>query len=60
MAVIKKEQLLFSGRGALDSRALVTTYANLLKASTWTESIKEADGTTKEICTAYNGMIVAV
>lgn len=34
MAVIKKEQLLYVGRGPLDSRSLITTYDNLFKDTT--------------------------
>ena len=60
MAVIKKEQLLYAGREPLDSRSRVTKYDNLFKDATWKKSIKAADGTTQEIGTAYNGMIVAV
>lgn len=60
MAVIKKEQLLYVGRGPLDSRSLITTYDNLFKDTTWRKSIKAEDGTAQEVCIAYNGMIVAV
>lgn len=60
MAVIKKEQLLYTGRGPLDSRSLVTKYDDLFKDTTWKKSIKAEDGTTQEVCIAHNGMIVAV
>lgn len=55
MAMIKRDQLQYSGRGPLDSKALVKEYAMLLDASTWTTTV---DNT--EMFTAYNGMIVAV
>ena len=42
----------FSGRGPLDSKSLVKTYADLLNPATWASE----SGTT----TAYNGMITAV
>lgn len=47
----KADQLRFKGRGPLDAKSLVKTYAELLNSSTWT-----IDGT----LVAYNGMIVAV
>lgn len=47
----KADQLRFKGRGPLDAKSLVKTYAELLDAETW-----DVDGT----LVAYNGMIVAV
>ena len=47
----RADQQLYKGRGPLDSKALVKTYADLLNLETWTE-----EGT----LIAYNGMIVAV
>jgi hypothetical protein len=47
----KADQLRFKGRGPLDAKSLVKTYAELLNTETWT-----IDGT----LVAYNGMIVAV
>jgi hypothetical protein len=44
-------QYAYSGRGPLDSKALVKTYAELLNTSTWLVNEK---------ATAYNGMLVAV
>ena len=60
MAVMKKDQLLYTGRGPLDSRSLVTRYDDLFKDTTWVKSVKADDGTTQNICVAHNGMIVAV
>lgn len=51
MAVFKNDQQLYLGRGPLDAKSLVKTYADLFSESTWTK-----DGT----LVAYNGMIVAV
>jgi hypothetical protein len=52
MAILKSaDQFKYVGRGPLDSKAIVRTYAELLLTSTWT---------TDETLTAYNGMIVAV
>lgn len=52
MAIAKSaNQYKFSGRGPLDSKALVKTYAELLDPATWTVDEKNA---------AYNGMITAV
>lgn len=53
--MIKRDQLVFSGRGPLDAKTLVKTYAELLNVSTWT---KQVDG--EDLLVAYNGMIVAV
>lgn len=47
----KTDQLRFTGKGPLDAKSLVKTYANLLSVDTWT-----VDGT----LVAYNGMITAV
>lgn len=56
MAIIsKKDQLLYAGRGPLDSKALVKTYAELLALNTWTKII---DGNSTFV--AYNFMIVSV
>lgn len=52
MAIAKSaNQYKFSGKGPLDSKALVKTYAELLDTATWTIDGKVA---------AYNGMITAV
>jgi hypothetical protein len=52
MAVEISSQYKYTGRGPLDSKMLVKTYADLLNESTWlTEANK---------LSAYNGMIVAV
>lgn len=34
MAMIKRDQLVYSGKGPLDSKSLVKTYAELLDTST--------------------------
>ena len=44
-------QYLYTGRGPLDPKSLVTTYDELLNKDTWTEGSSVV---------AYNGMIVAV
>ena len=52
MATQKKvDQLLYKGRGPLDAKSIVKTYADLTKASTWSYD---------DTLVAYNGMIVAV
>ena len=52
MAIMKKsDQFIFTGRGPIDAKSLVRTYADLLSVDTWT-----LDGS----LVAYNGMIVAV
>lgn len=52
MAIIpSSNQYKFTGKGPVDSKTLVKTYANLLTENTWQE-----DGAN----IAYNGMIVAV
>lgn len=53
MATIQKklDQLVYKGRGPLDARSVVRTYADLTTAETWTY-----DNT----LVAYNGMLVAV
>lgn len=52
MAIIpSSNQYKFTGKGPVDSKTLVKTYANLLAENTWQE-----DGAN----IAYNGMIVAV
>ena len=55
MAMVKRDQLVYSVKGPLDSKSLVKTYAELLDTNTWTNQL---DG--KDVFTAYNGMIVAV
>ena len=49
--LIKNDQQLYKGRGPLDSKSLVKTYAELLNINTWTK---------EDTLVAYNGMIVAV
>lgn len=49
--IIDSNQYKHTGRGPLDAKALVKTYADLLSAETWTVDGKIA---------AYNGMITAV
>lgn len=34
MAMVKRDQLVYSGKGPLDSKALIKTYAELLSTST--------------------------
>ena len=52
MAIQKKaDQLLYKGRGPLDPKSVVKTYADLTNTETWTYD---------ETLVAYNGMIVAV
>ena len=52
MAIINKsDQLRYIGRGPLDSKALVDTYANLTSVDYWTENT---------VLVAYNYMITAV
>ena len=52
MALVKDtNQYFYSGKGPLDTKSLVKTYAELMDVSTWTK-----DST----FVAYNGMIVAV
>jgi hypothetical protein len=45
------KQYLYTGRGPLDPKSLVSTYAQLVDAATWTEGSS---------IVAYNGMLVAV
>lgn len=47
----KADQQLYLGRGPVDAKALVKTYAELLNVNTWTKD---------DMLIAYNGMIVAV
>lgn len=47
----KADQLKYKGRGPLDAKSLVKTYADLLKVDTWILD---------DALVAYNGMIVAV
>ena len=52
MAIIpSSNQYKFTGKGPVDSKTLVKTYANLLTENTWQENGANI---------AYNGMIVAV
>lgn len=51
MAVFKYDQQLYVGRGPLDAKSLIKTYAELLNVNTWTK---------EDTLIAYNGMIVAV
>lgn len=56
MAIMNKsDQLRYTGKGPLDAKSLIKTYAELLNISTWTTSINGTDA-----FVAYNGMIVAV
>ena len=55
MAIIKRDQLIYAGKGPLDSKSLVKTYADLTATATWNIQIDD-----KDTCIAYNGMIVAV
>lgn len=49
--LLKNDQQLYKGRGPLDSKSLVKTYAELFNINTWTK---------EDTLIAYNGMIVAV
>lgn len=52
MAIAKSaDQFKYSGKGPIDAKALVKTYAELFDSTTWTVDGKSA---------AYNGMITAV
>ncbi len=52
MAIQKRaDQQLYTGKGPLDAKSLVKTYADLLNINTWTAN---------DTFVAYNGMIVAV
>jgi hypothetical protein len=51
MAIKSPDQYKYSGKGPLDAKSLVKTYAELLSESTWTLDGKNV---------AYNGMITAV
>jgi hypothetical protein len=56
MAIMNKSgQYLYTGRGPIDAKSLVKTYAELSDVNTWTIDI---DG--KNTLIAYNGMITAV
>jgi len=50
-----RDQLLYLGKGPLDAKSLVKTYAELLDTATWTVAV---DGT--DTFVAYNSMIVGV
>lgn len=57
MAILKKtDQLTYVGRGPLDAKTAVQTFAELLDVSKWTAKLTETDST----FVAYNGMLVAV
>jgi hypothetical protein len=51
-----KNQYKFAGKGPVDAKALIKTYAELLKVETW--QVTNESGA--KINTAYNGMITAV
>lgn len=51
MAIISPDQYKYSGKGPLDAKELVKTYAELLNPDTWLISGKT---------TAYNGMVTSV
>lgn len=51
MAIFKKDQQFYLGKGPLDAKSTIKTYAELLDSNTWTK---------ENIFCAYNGMIVAV
>ena len=55
MAIDKRDQLLYVGKGPLDAKTLVKTYAELTNPATWTVNV---DGT--DTFVAYNSMIVGV
>lgn len=56
MAIMNKaDQLRYTGKGPLDAKSLVKTYADLLNIDTWTATVNGAAA-----FVAYNGMIVAV
>lgn len=56
MAIYSSNQYKYSGKGPLDAKSLVKTFADLTNAATW--YIKNSAG--KDVMTAYNGMITAV
>lgn len=56
MAINSANQYIYTGKGPLDAKSLVKTYAALTSEATW--QIKKANGSTASV--AYNGMIVAV
>ena len=49
--ITKSDQFLYTGRGPIDSKALVKTYAELTNPATWTVN---------SVLVAYNGMVTAV
>jgi hypothetical protein len=56
MAIMNKsDQLRYTGKGPLDAKSLIKTYAELLSINTWTATVNGTD-----TFVAYNGMIVAV
>lgn len=52
---LRQDQQLYVGKGPLDPKSLVKTYAELLSYNKWTD-----DGTANGTFIAYNGMITAV
>jgi hypothetical protein len=54
-AILNSNQYRYTGRGPLDDKALVKTFADLTSEATW----KIASGN-KSVMTAYNGMVTAV
>lgn len=63
MAIIKKEQHIYAGKGPLDAKSLIRTYAELTKVDTWNVTISNVvddEIVTNTVFAAYNGMIVAV
>ena len=56
MSINSANQYRYTGKGPLDSNALVKTFADLISESTW----QVVNGSGKEVITAYNGMVVAV
>jgi hypothetical protein len=54
-AILNSNQYRYTGRGPLDDKALVKTFAELISESTW----KITSGN-KTVMTAYNGMVTAV
>lgn len=55
--IVSTNNYKYTGKGPLDAKSLVKTYAKLLELATWTYTDPE---TAKESFIAYNGMMVAV
>jgi hypothetical protein len=55
MAIDKRDQLFYVGKGPLDAKSLVKTYAELTNPATWTVKVDNED-----TFIAYNSMIVGV